>query len=245
MQQFDSQNPNSVSQQEAQEILATWANRRQAQGVDPGVNSVSALASGLGVSEEEVRQMLEDIRVHKRSQEIATGIISHQQRERKRSDVSAAIIAAVIFVVVGLAIALFVFARPVPVSRVDERSKIVDDNIPPQVPTSPPQTALSNSYSIEADGSVTHTSPLHGITHIEPGSYMHSEGSGNAQLAGQAAIDEINTRIANGQKIVTELQSKSELSTKEQAELDYWNGDQGELKTLQQGLKVIGNEPTP
>src|SRR3569832_1465181 len=113
MQQFGPDNSNDVSAQEAKEILATWANQRQARGVNPDVNSVPALAAGLGVSEEEIRQMLEDIRVHKRSHEIAEGILNQQQKERKRSDVNAAVVAAIILVAVAIIGAVAFFMRPV------------------------------------------------------------------------------------------------------------------------------------
>src|ERR1041385_6659473 len=109
MQNFQSDSGNTISSQEAQEILATWADRRKAQGIDPDIGSVPALAAGLGVSEDEVRSMLEDIRVHRRSQELAANIVDQKLRLRKRSDVNAAIVAAVVIVVLLLGGFAFMF----------------------------------------------------------------------------------------------------------------------------------------
>src|SRR5438309_691727 len=112
MQNFSQSQSDKVSAEEAQQVLAAWANRQQAQRVDSTVGSVSALAAGLGVSEADVQRMLEDIRVQHRSQEIAQGILQQEQKQRKRSDVSAAIGAAIALVIIGLCIAaFFLFTR--------------------------------------------------------------------------------------------------------------------------------------
>ncbi len=107
MQNFSSQPGDSLTSVEAQEVLKAWTNRQQAQGVDASVNSVTALAAGLGVSEDDVRKMLEDIRVQQRSQQIASGYLEQEQKHRKRLDITAAIGAGIALLVLGLAVILF------------------------------------------------------------------------------------------------------------------------------------------
>lgn len=107
MQNFKSEPGDNLTAGEAQEVLKAWTNRQQAQGVDTSVNSVTALAAGLGVSEDEVRRMLEDIRVQQRSQQIASGYLEQEQKHRKKLDITAAIGAAIALVVLGLAVVLF------------------------------------------------------------------------------------------------------------------------------------------
>jgi len=236
MQQFDPGNPNSLSPQEAQEILATWANRRQAQEIDPAVNSVAALASGLGVSEEEVRQMLEDIRVHKRSQQIAAGILDHQQKERKRSDVNAAIIATVvlaIIVVVGLAIYYFnpfrSYVRP-PDTTVPPAEHLQID-IPPIAPVMPavgPGLGKAKLIHAGTDGHVI-TFTSNSLTDVSP--------NGNiTNLSDQAAIDYANEKIKALEPRIKDLGAKKDPSDADKKEL---NNLQGELDTYKGGINLL------
>ena len=251
MQKFDSES-NNVSSEEAQEILAAWTNRRQAQGIDPGVGSVPALAAGLGVSEDEIRHMLEDIRVQKRSHEIAAGIIGEQQKHRKRSDVTAAAIAAavlVLFVLIGGALMMFrgnaaATTLPPPGSPAPVAAEAASGNTataptaPTPVPPGHPDLSELGNVLTQDDTSVVHTSGLHGITNIDQQSYIRTDASGTSNLSGRAATDAMKKRIQEGQEIVNELKSKSELSSADEAELEYWNGTQGELRALQIGLQL-------
>jgi hypothetical protein len=129
MQNFSSESGDNITAVEAQEVLKAWTNRQQAQGVDSSVNSVTALAAGLGVSEDDVRKMLEDIRVQQRSQQIATGYLAQEQKHRKRLDVTAAVGAAIALIVLGLFVAIFLTIARRSVRQIDL------NNAPPPIPS--------------------------------------------------------------------------------------------------------------
>lgn len=224
----------AVSSAEAQQVLSAWANRQQAQRADPGANSVQALAAGLGVSEDQVRQMLEDIRVNQRSQQIAAGIIDQQQKQRKRSDINAAFIAAaviVIMAIIAIPVVLLIRANSGPPSGAAEWV----DNFPP-IPEPPDVAELDTNV-------VTHVGS-HGdvITIDESGFHEVTKGGSVLTLSGQAAIEAINLRIDLTKKEIAELKAKKELAKDEQARLEE---AQSRLNTLQEGLKVLKKQGTP
>lgn len=153
MQEFESGNRDSLAPDEAREVLQAWANRRQASGVDAGVNSISALAAGLGVSEDEVRRMVEDIRVHQRSQQIAAGILTQENARRKNLDVTAAIGAAIAFIVVALAAGAFFITR----TKVSGPTTVITPVVEgiPTPPAPPAAISTPGAMHIETDdGSV-------------------------------------------------------------------------------------------
>lgn len=111
MQNFDPSPRETLSAQEAHQVMEAFAAQKRSTGV-PDQSSVGALAAGLGVSEEEVRKIVEDIRVQRRSEQIAANILHEQGQHRKKLDVTAAIGAAIAIIVVGLAVTgYFVFGR--------------------------------------------------------------------------------------------------------------------------------------
>jgi len=218
----------SISSQEAQQILAAWANQRQAQAVDATAGSVSSLASGLGVSEEEVRQMLEDIRVQKRSQELAAGIVNKQLAHRKRSDVRAAIIAAVALLVLAL-VAIGGYAM---LHRASNETQIITGVTPlPPVPE-PDFDPLDSS-----ENSATNLGPDGQITTINEHTFVHHErDNSNLTLSGQAAVDEVTRRIPETKKKIADLQALKNPTAEDENNLKYW---QSELTTLQRGLTLL------
>ena len=167
MQNFSNPTADDVSANEAQEVLKAWTNRQQAQGVDPSVNSVQALASGLGVSEDEVRKMLEDIRVQQRSQQIAAGILQQEQKHRKKMDTTAAIFAAVAIVVVGLAFIIFFAVRKgVQTLPPPPAQQTVSSDIPPIAPLAPLASAQGAPLTIHSKDGTTTIIDQYGI-HIQ------------------------------------------------------------------------------
>ena len=242
----------SVTTQEAQQILAAWADRRQAHDVDASAGSVSSLASGLGVSEDEVRRMLEDIRVQKRSQELAAGIVNKQLEHRKRSDINAAIIAAavlLVLIVIGAGCFMFVRGLRHHGSNIDTTIETGPDGTMitgpngkhtfirggPGLPTNIPPSANVND-----DSSALYVSPLGYTTNISPGEYIHVGKDGSrVHLSGaQAVTDEINKQIPVLKKQIDELTQKKNPSDQDTALL---NDTRDELSTLQHGLELQKN----
>ncbi|MEA2553084.1 MAG: hypothetical protein QOJ65_1260 [Fimbriimonadaceae bacterium] len=152
MQNFSSNPQDSLSAQEAHEVLSAWANRPQASGVDPNVQSVQALAAGLGVSEDEVRRMVEDVRVQHRSHQIAAGILAKENVTRRRLDVTAAIGASIAIILVAIAVtAYFVWGGARGGAAAAEASAI----LPPPTPiagTPAPAFAPADGVHVGNDG---------------------------------------------------------------------------------------------
>lgn len=95
----------------------------------------------MGVSEDEVRRIVDDIRINNRSHEIASGIIQQENARRKRLDSTAALTAAIAFVIVGLvAIGGFVFWN----SRADATPPAIETHFsfPPELAEIPDNAEL-------------------------------------------------------------------------------------------------------
>lgn len=111
-QDFDSGSNETLSAQEARMVMEAFTRRHPQAPAHLDANSVQAMASGLGVTETEIRRMLEDVRVQQRSEQMAAGILQQQHKHRKQLDVTAAIGAAVAIIVVVIAVAGYLFFRP-------------------------------------------------------------------------------------------------------------------------------------
>jgi len=221
---------NAVSPEEAQQVLSAWSNQQQAQGVDPRVDSVQALAAGLGVTETQVRQMLEDIRVQHRSQEIAAGIIDEQQKQRKRSDVTAAAGAAIALVVIALLVAaFFMFGQ-----------RGSNSGLPPLPPRPTPVIVQEATQNV-----VNMVGPDGKVTVINDEGYHLVEPNGSAVvLTGDEALAAVRQQIASLMNENTSLRKKGEL-TKEQS--DKLKQNQSDIEKLNRGLAILerAKESTP
>ena len=232
MQNFNSEQGDSLSAVEAQEVLKAWTNRQQAQGVDPSVGSVTSLAAGLGVSEDEVRRILEDIRVQHRSQQIAAGILQQEQKHRKRLDVTAAIGATAALCVIAFIVAAIV--------AFGHRSRRADVFIP--APPAPiPGAASTNVISeTEADGTTT-VIDQNGI-HI-----VHPNGT-TVQINDPQAINKLAAKLGEikGREAAEKMKSQGGKLTEEQKkELNQEADIKKAMKEMTKGLDTSSDTPTP
>ena len=249
MQNLNPGSGDNVSASEAQEILSAWANRMAAQNVDPGVGSVQALATGLGVSEDHIRHMLEDIRVHKRSQQIAAGIIDQQQQQRKKSDVNAAVIAAIVLVaMVLIAIPTFLYLRggstagtattPAPPDR-EFRFTM------PEIPPIPPITI--NPVFVDTGSKVSYIgTDGHTITAREDGTFKEINPSGsNVTMRGKEAIEHVKERIAEEQKNVETMSANTSRTEDQEDDLKEAKLVLSALESSKKVLEAAAKTGTP
>ena len=205
MQNFSSNPQDSLSAQETQDLLQAWANRQQAMDVSPDVASIPALAAGLGVSEAEVRRMVEDMRVQRRSQEIAAGVLEQQNQHRKKLDVTAAIGAAIALCLLAVAaIAFFAFGNRGPVEGIPPPGIAVQSdppfNFPPPATPGPPN--VGGTHIERADGTVMDISS-DGHVHIEK-----PDGT-VIDAVGEQGLQELNQEAAQLQEQIATEQAKS------------------------------------
>lgn len=107
MQQFENDPADRLTPGEAETVMRRLSGRGDLRAVGTSVGSVSALAAALGVSEAEVRALVEDARVQARSEQIAAGILEHERKGRRKLDVTAAVGAAIALVVMAIVAAGF------------------------------------------------------------------------------------------------------------------------------------------
>lgn len=153
MQNFESNPQDSLSAQEARAVMEAITHRQQAAGANLDGKSVETLANGLGVTQDEVRKILEDIRVQRRSEQLAAGILNQEQKHRKRLDVTAAIGAAIAILLVVVAVTGFLFVR----SRSSNVTVTLPDPVPIEVPAPPaPVVNTGMVRAVNDDGTVSY-----------------------------------------------------------------------------------------
>jgi hypothetical protein len=247
MQNLNPGSNDSVTTSEAQQILAAWSNRMAAQGVDPQVGSVQGLAANLGVSEDHVRQMLEDIRVQKRSQALAAGIMEEQHKHRKKSDVNAAIVAAIaiLLVVIGAG-AFFFFADRGVNPAVSSSEQITHVTVPiPEIPPIPnfgnPPLFVDRGDRVAWIGVDGHT-----ITIKADGTYTEIiPGGSTVSMRGKQALDRVGERIQEEKKRIETLTATRERTEFQEGELTEAKQILAALQSGEKLLKAQIDTPLP